>query len=254
MSGLPTSSSRPRPGRINCACRPRAATWALPVTGRCAPACLQLCRRYPGGGNGLAEAISRSEARGILEESKALIGPNWRQCTEPPHLSLQLLRLLLRHDERYPHFNIRHAIVTSNWLMDVTWRAVTAAGVLTLLPGECAIAIAEQKEDGAMKGGGGLRRRWAVRMLTFVWAGGTCHGACKFGAIQMTPREQRVLTPESTFLDRRSGWPLSGANWPALSSLTIRKAEPPRPGRVICSENSPPAEAALAVRPCVRPS
>lgn len=201
--------------------------------------------------NGLAEAISRSEARGILEESKALgLAQTGDNVQNHPTYLCNCCGCCCGMMNAIRTFNIRHAIVTSNWLMDVDLARCNGCGVCVDACPVSAIAIAEQKEEWRdEKGRRRTRRRWAVRDADLCLGCGTCHGACKFGAIQMTPREQRVLTPESTF-DRVVSMAIERGKLAGLVFDDPEKLSHRALGRVISVlQNSPPAKAALAVRP-----
>jgi len=80
-------------------------------------------------------------------------------------------------------FDIRNAVVTSNWLVEVEAAACIGCGaclracpVEALIPG-CPVACEKDLCLGC----------------------GVCYSACKLGAIRMVKREQRVLVPETTF-------------------------------------------------------
>ena len=88
------------------------------------------------------------------------------------------------------HFDIRNAVVTSNWILDINADKCVGCG---LCAKKCPIdAIAMKQEDSG-------RAKVAVCDQGLCLGCGVCYSSCKKGALAMKPREKRVLTPEDTF-------------------------------------------------------
>ena len=139
-------------------------------------------------------------------------------------------------------YNIRNAIVSSNWIMEIDLTKCKGCGKCVKACPTEAIEIMEKKE-------GGKRRRWAVRDETLCLGCGVCYSACKSGAISLKPRPQRVLTPETIFdqvaLMAIERGKLADLLFPEREKLSHRAL-----GRVIdILEKSPPFKAAMAISP-----
>lgn len=142
---------------------------------------------------GIAEAITCTEAMGILEQAKAAglaqTGDNvQRQVSYICNCcgcSCGMMNAIRR-------FDIRNAIVTSNWIAQIdTERCRGCRRCEKICPVQ-AITISQTEVDGR-------RKKWAVRDTSLCLGCGVCTSVCKHGALSMQPREQRVFTPESTF-------------------------------------------------------
>ena len=193
--------------------------------------------------NGIAKAISTEEAMRILEQCKevglAQTGDNvQRKVTYICNCCgccCGMVRALKT-------FDIRNAIVTSNWIMEVDLSKCNGCGKCAEACPTEAIEIVEEREEGK-------KRRWAVRDETLCLGCGVCYSVCKHGGITMKPRAQRVLTPETVF-DREvmmaiERGKLANLIFPERERLSHRAL-----GRVIdVLEKSPPFKAAMAIKP-----
>ncbi|MCX7779879.1 MAG: 4Fe-4S binding protein [Negativicutes bacterium] len=144
--------------------------------------------------NGLAEQIDKREALTIVEQSKeaglAQIADNVRHgvgyicnCCGCCCGMFQAIKT----------FNIRNAVVTSNWLMTVDPNKCRGCGACLKA---CPIDAIGLKDKYA----GTESVLSEAYCLTDLCLGcGVCQPACKFGAISMKPRARRVFTPETAF-------------------------------------------------------
>lgn len=192
---------------------------------------------------GVARPISTEKAVRILEESKeaglAQTGDNVQRkvayicnCCGCCCGMVQAIKA----------FDIRNAIVTSNWMSEVDIFKCKGCGKCAKVCPVGAIGIAQEGE-------GKKKRKWAVCDETLCLGCGVCYSACKFGGISMKSRPQRVLTPETIF-DRIVSMAIERG---MLASLLFE--EPERLshralGRIVAVlEKSPPFKAAMAIRP-----
>ena len=137
-------------------------------------------------------------------------------------------------------FELRHAIVTSNWIMTVRKTRCRGCGRCVKACPVNAITLEEETV-------GDVRRAWAARDEDLCLGCGVCYSACRNGAITMRPRAHRVFTPESVFdktvamaIERGK---LAGLLFPERDTLSHRAL-----GRVVeAIEKSPPVKAALAI-------
>ena len=189
--------------------------------------------------NGLARQITNTEAMKTLEKSKeaglAQTGDNVQRkvayicnccgcCCE----MMQAIKI----------FDIRNAIVTSNWIMEIDLSKCKGCGKCTKACPVNAIEIIQE-----------LKEKRAVCDESLCLGCGVCYSACKFGGITMKPRMQRVYTPETIF-DRFVSMAIERGK---LSDLIFEEPERLSHRAIVriihVLENSSPFKAAMSVKP-----
>ncbi|HEY48938.1 MAG TPA: 4Fe-4S binding protein [Dehalococcoidia bacterium] len=193
--------------------------------------------------SGLAESITVEEAMRVLEECKeaglAQSGDNVQRnvtfICNCCGCCCEMIRAIKT-------FDIRNAIVSSNWIMEVDLSRCKGCGKCAESCPLGAIEIAEEIE-------GEKKRRWAVLDETLCMGCGVCYSACKNGGVTMKARPQRVLTPENTF-DRIVTMALERGKLANVLFEQPEKLSHRALGRIIgVLENTPPFKAAMAIEP-----
>ena len=193
--------------------------------------------------NGVAERITNSEAMDILELAKA---NGLAQTADNVQRNVSYICNCCGDCcgmmSAIRRFDLRNAIVTSNWISDIDLSRCNGCGRCTKVCPVNAITIEEQQLTNR-------RKRWAVRNADLCLGCGVCYSACRHGALSMNPRPRRVFTPESTF-DRMVAMAIERGK---LADLILDNTEGlgyQAVGRIIqVLEKSPPYKAALAIKP-----
>ena len=207
--------------------------------------------------SGNAERISADEGIRILEECKeaglAQTGDNvQRQVTFICNCCGCCCGMM----EAVRVFNIRNAIMTSNWIMNLDLEKCRGCGkCVKACPVRAIDLVAPSSNSAAGLSSNSAentqppQKKQAALDESLCLGCGVCYSACKSGAIRMTARPQRVLTPESMF-DRHVQMAIERGKLAEVIFDAPEKLHHRAIGRILSVlEKSPPFKAAMAVKP-----
>ena len=195
--------------------------------------------------NGLARPLSTDDGMRLLEQCKRLgLAQTGDNVQRLPTYICNCCGCCCGMMQAIREFNIRNAIVTSNWIMHVDPDRCKGCGQCVKACPIEAIDLVDRTEGPV-----GAPRKRAVRDETICLGCGVCHAACKSGAISMRPRPQRVLTPETVF-DRMVLMAIERGKLAHLIFDDPGRLSYRALGRILSVlEKSPPWRAAMAIAP-----
>lgn len=204
--------------------------------------------------NNLTKPITTAEALRILEESKeqglAQTADNVQQ--EVSYICNCCgcccgMMLAIRT------FDVRNAIVSSNWIMETDPDKCTGCGKCVKACPALAVNLKERSGVPAEKGGNETqskkKRKFAVLEETLCLGCGVCYPTCKSGAIRLKSRPKRVMVPETVF-DRVVMMAIERGRLSNLLFDCPERVSHRMLGRVMgVLEKTPPYKAAIAIKP-----
>ena len=143
--------------------------------------------------NGFARPITTDRAMRILEECKqAGLAQTADNVRHKVAYICNCCGCCCTMFEAINKYDVRGAIVTSNWIMDVNPARCKGCG-------KCAEVCPVRAIEMVGKGDGRGNHKQAVCDQSLCLGCGVCYSACKSGAVTMKSRSQRVFTPQNVF-------------------------------------------------------
>lgn len=190
--------------------------------------------------NSMAELITTDQAMRILQQCKELgLAQTADNVQQNVSYMCNCCGCCCGMFQAMKTFNLRNAIVTSNWIAEIDSDKCKGCGACIKACPAAAIGFTNESNTD----------RKVIRDDNLCLGCGVCYAACKFGGIHMKQRAQRVVVPETAFdkivtmaLERGK---LSNFILDDPSRLSHRAL-----GRIASIiENSPPVKTLTAIQP-----
>ena len=184
--------------------------------------------------NGLAKEISVDEGLDVLQRAKESgLCQNADNVKEDVNFICNCCRCCCGFVHAVRHFDLKGAIVSSNWLARVVEEKCVGCKKCELACPVEAIVVTDKK----------------AQVSDHCIGCGVCFSPCKFEAIKMEPRRRRVFTPETMF-DKLILQAIERGKLSDLLFSDMEKWSHRALGRIArLIEHSPPTKALLAVKP-----
>ncbi|NIM20272.1 MAG: 4Fe-4S dicluster domain-containing protein [Candidatus Latescibacteria bacterium] len=226
-----------------CACRHKASH-----LGKACENTLQNCLSFNSAAkmlfrSGLAQPVTKDEAMRILERSKeAGLAQTGDNVQKKVTYICNCCSCCCGFMHAIKTFDLRNAVVTSNWIAQVDTANCTGCG-------KCAESCPVDAIDLMELKIGKKKRRQAVRDNELCLGCGVCYSACENGGISMKPRERKAVVPETVY-DRTVMMAIERGKLRDLIFDCPEKLSHRAIGRMIgVLEKSPPAKVAMAIKP-----
>ena len=193
--------------------------------------------------NGFGEPLTKAEAMRVLEQCKAAgLAQTADNVQRKVAYICNCCGCCCGMVQAIKTFEIRNAIVSSNWIVEVDLSKCTGCGKCVRACLVDALSLESRPEEDEKK-------QRAVCDGALCLGCGVCHSVCKSGAIRLRPRERRVFTPETIF-DRVAAMAIERGRLAETLFADPERLSHRALGRVLSLlEKSPPYRAAMAIEP-----
>jgi len=190
---------------------------------------------------GMAEGTSAKQAAKILEQCKASgLAQIADNVQKDVGFMCNCCGCCCGMFQAIKTFNIRTAVVTSNWRADIDEESCISCGACVRACPVDAISLSNDKNND---------RGAAVCERSLCLGCGVCYSACKLGCIKMKKREQQLFIPETAF-DKYVAMAIERGKLSNLLFDDPTRLSHRALGRIAAGiEKSKPIKALMALRP-----